>query len=283
MGAKLGGGSGFDDINMTPLIDIVLVVLIIMMVSIPISVNELGVKLPPNPPPPPPENPEEIEQLVIGIYEDGRIALNRKVLVKDSTEIFESRDSAVKERLLFPLTQEVGRRLRSARKKNVFIDAHPDVPYGLVIDLMDLSREGGAVNVGLAKYKLDGPLSATSVGSGVMPRGVLLSSPRVTVGEKGGAINEKMADAAFQRLMPTIRGCYDQALAGSRLLTGRIVVQVNVGPEGELMSGTEIRASSMDHDALEQCVTDIIPSIAFEPQGPEKVTAIMYTILFSPG
>ena len=45
MGAQLGGSGAFNDINMTPLIDIVLVVLIIMMVSIPIQVNELGVKV----------------------------------------------------------------------------------------------------------------------------------------------------------------------------------------------------------------------------------------------
>jgi biopolymer transport protein ExbD len=37
MGAKLGGGGGaVSDINMTPLIDIVFVVLIIMMVNMPI-------------------------------------------------------------------------------------------------------------------------------------------------------------------------------------------------------------------------------------------------------
>jgi biopolymer transport protein ExbD len=47
MGAKLGGGGGaVSDINMTPLIDIVLVVLIIMMVNMPIQIEEMGVKLP---------------------------------------------------------------------------------------------------------------------------------------------------------------------------------------------------------------------------------------------
>ena len=46
MGAKVGTDGAFDDMNLTPLIDVVLVVLIIMMVSIPIQVQEMGIKVP---------------------------------------------------------------------------------------------------------------------------------------------------------------------------------------------------------------------------------------------
>ena len=74
MGAQLGTSGTISDINMTPLIDIVLVVLIIMMVNIPIQVEEMGVKLPStvtnNPPP-----SEKTEQLVIALYEDDRVAV----------------------------------------------------------------------------------------------------------------------------------------------------------------------------------------------------------------
>jgi len=51
MGAQLGTKGAISDINMTPLIDIVLVVLIIMMVNIPIQIEEMGLKLPSNVPP----------------------------------------------------------------------------------------------------------------------------------------------------------------------------------------------------------------------------------------
>ena len=105
MGAKLGGG-GFDDINMTPLIDIVLVVLIIMMVNIPISVEEMGVKLPGRQDAPRVDQPPA-DQLVIAVYEDGDLALNRKIMQEES------------------LFYEITRRLRPMAKKNVFIDAHP--------------------------------------------------------------------------------------------------------------------------------------------------------------
>ena len=78
MGAQLGGSGGFSDINMTPLIDIVLVVLIIMMVNIPISVNRLGVKLPGNGPPPETMVTPDLEQLAIAVYEELGIEMPRR-------------------------------------------------------------------------------------------------------------------------------------------------------------------------------------------------------------
>ena len=60
MGAKLGGGGGgkFDlgqnsDINVTPFVDVMLVLLIIFMVSIPAATVSVKLDLPPAIPPPP--------------------------------------------------------------------------------------------------------------------------------------------------------------------------------------------------------------------------------------
>ena len=60
MGAKLGGGGGgkFDlgqnsDINVTPFVDVMLVLLIIFMVSIPAATVSIKLDLPPAQPPPP--------------------------------------------------------------------------------------------------------------------------------------------------------------------------------------------------------------------------------------
>jgi len=65
MGAKLGGGgSKFDlgqnsDINVTPFVDVMLVLLIIFMVSIPAATVSIKLDLPPAIPPPPGQKPEE--------------------------------------------------------------------------------------------------------------------------------------------------------------------------------------------------------------------------------
>ena len=158
--------------QMTPLIDIVLVVLIIMMVNIPIQVNEMGVKLPTKTTQPPPTT-QKPQQLVIAIYEDGSTALNRKLISEDN--------------LFF----EVTRRLRNMEKKNIFVDAHPAVNYGLVVDMVDMSREAGAVKVGFAKLKESGPAPAVSVDSGALPRGVHPGNPSVV-----GAMDQVTADKA---------------------------------------------------------------------------------------
>ncbi|TVQ87381.1 MAG: biopolymer transporter ExbD [Deltaproteobacteria bacterium] len=284
MGAKVGASDGFNDINMTPLIDIVLVVLIIMMVNIPIQVNRMGVKLPAGPPPEKKEN-TEVEQLAVAVYEDGRIALNRKVLIEDSAILLDPAATAAdKDELLFPLIQEVSRRLKSAQKKNVFIDAHPNVNYGIIVDMMDLARESGAVNVGLAKLKEAGPLEPTAIGAGVMPRGVIVGSPSVV-----GYITEKQADDAFKPYLAGVRACYEEALTRNPRLTGRILARVDVQYEGQLMD-SKIESSSLKDEEIDECVSEALQEVRFPPLRAsddkpehERTARVLYPLLFSPG
>jgi biopolymer transport protein ExbD len=124
---------GMDEINVTPLIDVVLVLLIIFMVMTPITVRKMASNLPPpdteEPPPPPPD--QVPDQLMVAVYEDGKIAED--------------------------LMKEITLRLRSKEKKTVFIDAAPNANYGRVVQVMDLVRSAGAENVGLAELKEEGP------------------------------------------------------------------------------------------------------------------------------
>ena len=84
MGASLGTGDGPNaELNLTPLIDIVLVVLIIMMVNIPIQIEEMNIKLPDPDPPDVIEPCPDCEQLVIALYGEGDMALNRKQMKED--------------------------------------------------------------------------------------------------------------------------------------------------------------------------------------------------------
>jgi len=284
MAGKVGGKGSFNEINMTPLIDIVLVVLIIMMVNIPIQVNKLGVKLPSNEPPP--ENmPPDTEQLAIAVYADGRVALNRRVMVQDAAILLDKKAGATdKDKVLFGLFQEVTRRVRSSSKKNVFIDAHPDVGYGIVVDMMDLAREAGAVNVGLAKVKPDGPLPPTSVESGALPKGVYPGSPSVV-----GYITEKKADEALQALLPTLRACYDQGLAVKPGITGRIMAKIDLQYQGQIMEGA-VEQSSLESPEVDTCVALALQSLKFPPlegsddkPANQRTARIVFPLLFSPG
>ena len=78
-------GSGGDDgsmcdINTTPLIDVMLVLLIMFIITIPVMTHAVKLDMPPPPvnPPPPPEVPPEIIDLDVDF--DGTIAWNGKVM-----------------------------------------------------------------------------------------------------------------------------------------------------------------------------------------------------------
>lgn len=126
------------DINLTPMIDITLVILIILMVAIPVELSRMSVRVPgpkPTDPPPPPDDP----QLVLAVYEDGSLALNREALAWDA------------------LQTELERQLRPREDKLVFVDADGDAPFERVVEAVDLAREAGG-RVGLPRMKETGPL-----------------------------------------------------------------------------------------------------------------------------
>lgn len=261
MGAQLAGKEAMAEINLTPLIDIVLVVLIIMMVNVPIEIEEMGVKLP----------GAEVkassvdvlpDQLVIAIYADGKLALNRRVMTED---------------VLF---YEVTRRLRPMDKKNVFIDGHGDVEYGRVVDMVDLARAAGASKVGLARMKEEGPKPPTSFAPGAVPKGVQLGNPNPI-----GFMTGKTAEKAILPIMPRVRSCYDQALALKPGLNGRLTGRVAVAPDGSIMS-YEVTGSNLDSPELELCVTELLGTLKYKPLGDpedENTALVLYPLLFSPG
>lgn len=265
MGAQIKTKGGFSDINMTPLIDIVLVVLIIMMTNMPIEIESLGVKVP-NPteevPPPPPDQVLP-DQLVVALYADGTVALNRRLM--SETRMFE----------------QITRRLRSMDAKNVFIDADKATPWRQVVHFIDVARLAGAAKVGLAKVKDTGPAAPTSVESGSSPRGMTLGSPVVL-----GAIDQVMADTAIQPWKGTLEKCYLDQLGAAPDMNGRVMARVSVGPMGEIMEH-KVSSSTLEGEpaqAVSDCVDQVLASLKFQPLGAPTATALVqYPLLFSPG
>jgi len=268
MGAQLGAKGAMNEINMTPLIDIVLVVLIIMMVNMPIEVQELGVKLPnPNtaPPPVPPEGAPE--QLMVAVYENGDIALNRMIMTERK------------------LREQISRRLRGLSKKNVFVDAHPDVPLRTVVDMLDLASESGAEKVGFAKLKPEGPLAPVGVSAGAMPRDVIPGNPTITERLDEEKLDNVIVDTPFQAILPSIRACYFSALGSNPSLTGEYVIEITVGPDGQQMTDhpPELIKDSLQDPAVSQCVLQLLPQLAYPPIGAQNTAVVRYPLLFSPG
>jgi len=124
----MGGGSGKgvkSDINITPLVDVVLVLLIIFMVLTPSTLKHLTATVPKkaddSTPQPPGETPIMVEYTA-----KRELSLNGEAV-------------AVEE-----LGTKLGERLRGDNSKVVFFKADDDAPYGEVIHLMDLARGSGA-------------------------------------------------------------------------------------------------------------------------------------------
>jgi biopolymer transport protein ExbD len=119
------------DINITPYIDILLVLLIIFMVITPVHQMDLDVKVPQPPPPDAAPQPPDPSVIVVSVGESAQIAINQE-LVDISA--------------LGPKLQEI----YSARaNKNMFISASAKLPYGDVVKVIDIAKGAGVGDVGL--------------------------------------------------------------------------------------------------------------------------------------
>ena len=129
MAMQLGSSGVKSDINVTPFVDIVLVLLIIFMVVTPMLSRALDVAVPPKVDIPQPADPTE--QLIISVKgpdNPPKVYLNRE-------EISGGLDG-VKDR--------VAELMKGRREKIVFFQADNDLVYQDVVNVMDKIREGGA-------------------------------------------------------------------------------------------------------------------------------------------
>ena len=130
MAMNLGGGGGVkSDINVTPLVDVMLVLLIIMMIVAPLLQQGVAVTLPiaTNTS----EKPETQEQTVVAITADKRFFVNA-VQVQQGD-----------------LARRVETLLEEKKEKIVIIKADVDVEYGAVMEAMDTLRAAGIEDMGL--------------------------------------------------------------------------------------------------------------------------------------
>ncbi len=133
MSMDVGGGKkgARSDINVTPLIDVVLVLLIIFMVLVPSMLKHhtanVPRKSPPNQPPPPPTH----LPIVVEYTAKGELSVNSEVVSPEG------------------LASAVSDRLKGRRNKVVFFKVEDDAPYGTTVRFMDIVKGAGAEKLGI--------------------------------------------------------------------------------------------------------------------------------------
>lgn len=143
MGMALGNGGSDKNpvptLNVTPLIDVALVVLIIFMVVTPMLMKQFWLNLPKKEQEeqePPPETSDANKPLVMTVDKDGTIRVNQTTLTRGE------------------VADRLPRMLAAKRQKVLYFDAHDDVPYGTAVDAMDLARAGGARSIAMLTERL---------------------------------------------------------------------------------------------------------------------------------
>ena len=122
------------EINVTPFIDVILVLLIIFMIAAPLSTVDVAVDLPtsnaaPNPPPRKP--------ITLTLKSDHSLRLENDPLSRDA------------------LAAALDRASDSDKERRIFLRADKTVAYGDLMDLMNDLRAAGYLKIGLVGIESD--------------------------------------------------------------------------------------------------------------------------------
>ena len=141
LGAPKGKpGRATPSMNVTPLVDVVLVLLIIFMVITPLMARQFWIHLPnqeeKNEPPAPDDNNQTI---VVSVTKAGEIMINNAVVSEAA----------------FP--EKLKRVLAAKGDRTIFFDADEEAEFGKAVATMDLARAGGANTIAVLTQPLAHP------------------------------------------------------------------------------------------------------------------------------
>jgi biopolymer transport protein ExbD/biopolymer transport protein TolR len=144
MGMDLGQKSAIPgraqpNMNVTPLVDVVLVLLIIFMVIAPLLAKQFWLSLPNKPEKDPQNLPDKDQPIVVVATKTGEIRINREVVPRSD------------------FSTKLRRVLAAREQRTVFFDAEDDAAFGEAVDVLDLARAGGAATIAVLTAPISSP------------------------------------------------------------------------------------------------------------------------------
>ena len=144
MAMSVGGNKGLEnEINVVPMIDILLVLLIIFMAALPSMRKAIDIQLPDPNPSTVPAN-QQSNQIVLEVNPGGQFSINTEKVDKGN---------------LGPRLKEI---YDPRPEKIIFVKGHPDVTYQEVIEAMDIARGSGVKVIGVPPKETKAEASAAT-------------------------------------------------------------------------------------------------------------------------
>jgi len=136
MSMTTGGGGGYSsDINVTPMIDILLVLLIIFMVIVPVTPKGLDALVPQ-----PPKNPEKQSQ------PNDRTIVVQVLHVPGGTPQYKINETPLDKRDLLPKLTEI---YANRAERVMFVKGDDNIDFRYVAEVIDIGRSASVDHIGL--------------------------------------------------------------------------------------------------------------------------------------
>lgn len=149
-----GGGTVLSEINVTPLVDVMLVLLVIFMVTAPMidqkddEKRKVDLDLPVTRDNPNVINPEDTDKMILEVTRDLKVRIGEEVLV-DCHEHREGTDPARFEECFNVVEQKLGNNKKLEEQGELYLLADTEIPYGFVVGTMARIKQAGINRLGM--------------------------------------------------------------------------------------------------------------------------------------